>query len=92
MTWGKLYPLGRNLISVLALTSCFITLIMTIFRSAWPQLDITPCSYQSNLVIALILLYLSVPFFTAPSCFCLAYLLLAKLTASDIKPHAENKK
>ena len=35
---------------------------MTIFQSAWPQLDISPCSYQPNSVIALILLYLTTPF------------------------------
>ena len=45
---------------------------MIIFQSTWPQLDISPCSYQSYSVIALILLYLAVPFFTATGCFCLA--------------------
>ena len=63
ITWGKMYPpLGRNSISVLALISCFNTLIMTIFQSTWPQLDISPCSYQSNSVKALILLCLAMPF------------------------------
>ena len=35
---------------------------MTIFQFAWPQLDISPCSYQSNSVIALILLCLATLF------------------------------
>ena len=47
---GKLYSLG---ISVL---------VLTIFQSAWLQLDISPCSYQSSLVIVLILLCLAAPF------------------------------
>ena len=46
---------------------------MIIFQSPWPQLDISSCSYQSYSVIALSLLYLVVPFFTAIGCFCLAY-------------------
>ena len=46
---------------------------MTIFQFAWLQLDISPCFYQSNSVIALILLCLAAPFFIAPSCFCLAF-------------------
>ena len=49
--------------SVLLLTSCFNILIMIIFQSTWPQLDISSCSYQSYSVIALILLYLAAPFF-----------------------------
>ena len=69
------YPLGRNLISILLLTSCFNILIMIIFQSTWPQLDISSCSYQSYSIIALILLYLAAPFFTATGCFCLAFLL-----------------
>ena len=43
-----------------------------IFQSTWLQLDISSCSYQSYSVIALILLYLAVPFFTVTCCFCLA--------------------
>ena len=35
---------------------------MIIFQSTWPQLDISSCPYQSYSVIALILLYLAVPF------------------------------
>ena len=47
---------------------------MTMFQLAWPQLDISLCSYQSYLVIALILFCLAAPFFTALSeLFCLAY-------------------
>ena len=49
---------------------------MIIFQSTWPQLDISSCSYQSYSVIALILLYLAVPFFTATGCLCMAYILL----------------
>ena len=40
-----------------------IILIMIIFQSTWPQLDISPCSYQSYSVIVLILLCLAVPFY-----------------------------
>ncbi len=46
---------------------------MMIMLSTWPQLDISPCSYQSYSVIVLILLYLAAPFFTAQGCFCLPY-------------------
>ena len=59
---GKLYPLGHNLISVLFLTSCLLIVIM--FQSTWPQLDISPCSYQPYSVIALILLYLALLFYS----------------------------
>ena len=45
------------------------TLITTIFQSAWPQPYISPCSYQSNLVIALFLLCLAAPFLIVLSCF-----------------------
>ena len=47
---------------------------MAILQSAWTQLDISPCSYQLYLVIALIIHCLAAPFITAPSCFCLAYI------------------
>ena len=47
---------------------------MIIFQSTWPQFDISSCSYQSYSVIALILLYLAAPFFTATGCFCLAFI------------------
>ena len=46
---------------------------MIIFQSTWPQLDVSPCSYQSYSVIAMILPCLAEPFFIATSCFCLAY-------------------
>ena len=65
----KLHPLDCNSISVLALTSCFNTFIIAIFQSALPHLDISPCSYQSNSVGALILLYMAAPFFTAQTVF-----------------------
>ena len=39
-----------------------IKLIMIIFQPNWPQLDISPYSYQSYSVIALMLLCLAVPF------------------------------
>ena len=57
----KLYPLGHNFKSFLVLTSYFN---MTKFQSAWLQLDINLCSYQSNSVIELILLCLAVPFYS----------------------------
>ena len=44
---------------------------MIIFQSTWSQLDISSCSCQLYAVIALILLYLAVPFFTATGCFLL---------------------
>ena len=40
-------------------------ILVIIFQSTWPQLDISSCSCQSYSVIALILLYLAAPFFTA---------------------------
>ena len=57
------------------MNSClkFKLLIMIIFQSTWPQLDISPFSYQSYSVIALTLRYLVVPIFTVANCFCLAY-------------------
>ena len=74
LVWRKLYPLGCNSISVLVLTSCNI-LITTIFQSAWPQLDISPRSCQTNSVIRSIDSTLfGGALFTAPSCFCLAYI------------------
>ena len=44
---------------------------MTIFQSTWPQVDISPCSYQLYSYIDSTLL--AAPFFMAASCFCLAY-------------------
>ena len=37
---------------------------MTIFQSAWLKLDISPCSNQSNLIIALILFCLVATFYS----------------------------
>ena len=43
---------------------------MIIFQSTWPQLDISPCSYPSHLVIALIDSdLLGNALFTIPGCF-----------------------
>ena len=69
----KLYPLGLNLILILLLPVILtLLLIMIILQFTQPQLDISSCSYQSYSVIALILLCLTVPFFTATGCFRLA--------------------
>ena len=66
---------------------------MIIFQSTWPQLDISSFSYQSYSVIALILLYLAAPFFTATGCFCLATYVQQAPTAqySDVDLSKKNE-
>ena len=53
------YPQKATLICVLVAASDSVPRLTLSLR---PQLDISPCSYQSNSVLALILLYLAVPF------------------------------
>ena len=56
------------------LTACGNRLVMVIFPSTWPPLDISYCCYTyEQMYYWLILLCLAAPLFTAPSCFCLPY-------------------
>ena len=70
---------GQMTIQVLVRTICFNTLIMTIFQSAWLQLDISPCSYCYSIDSTL----LGSALFTPPCCFCFVcmYVSVLKITA-----------
>jgi len=74
ITWVILQPLGRNLISVLDLTSCFYRLIMVIYQLLGHNLIsilVLTSHVKYHLLVLLILLYLAVPYFTAPRLFLL---------------------
>ena len=59
---------------------------MILFQSTWLQLDISPCSYQSYLVIVLILRCLATPFFYSHRLFLFGIWLYATKFNECIEP------